>query len=119
MGGFEYLWAIFNLDFGYLFSVAIANLHWIFLFYAAGYFFSNGSAPLKRGLINFLLVATSIDIFLLTNFSIYTAGGLALLYFLRMPVLIYIEKSKGLSKYFTLAWLSTWFIAITIVALGM
>ena len=66
-----------------------------------------------------MLVATSIDIFILTGFSIYTAGGLALLYFTRVPVLLYLEKSKGLSQYFTLAWLSTWFIAITVVALGM
>ncbi len=119
MGAFEYLWAAFNLDFGFLIDVVMANLLWVFLFIAAGYFFSEGKAPLKRALILLFLVITSIDIFHLIHFSIYTATGLAILYFLRVPVLIFVEKTKGLSKYFALAWLATWFIAITIVAFGM
>ncbi|VVB98903.1 Uncharacterised protein [uncultured archaeon] len=115
-----YLHALFALDLGFLADVVMQNLLWIFMFYAAGWFFSDGKEPLKRGFILWILVSTTQDIFqLVFPFTVYTATGLALLYFLRMPVLIYFEKTPGLSKFLTQAWLGTWFVAIIIIAAGM
>ncbi len=119
MGFVEILYAILNLNFGFITDLVMDNLLWVAIFLAAGWYFSDGKSPLTRAIVLFALVATSMDIFKITGFSIYTATGLAILYFLRMPVLIFFEKTKGLSQYFTLAWLATWFIAITIVAVGM
>ncbi len=119
MGFIEILYAVVNLDAGFIIDLVMQNLLWIAIFYAAGYIFSEGKAPLTRGIVLFALVATTLDIFHITGFSIYTASGLALLYFLRMPVLIYFEKTKGLSQYFALVWIATWFIAVTIVAFWM
>lgn len=119
MGFIEILYAIVNLNVGFLVDLVRDNLLWVAIFYAAGWYYSEGKAPLIRGIVFFALVATTLDIFKLTHFSIYTAIGLATLYFLRMPVFIYFEKTKGLSQYFTLAWILTWFVAVTVVAFGM
>lgn len=119
MGFIEILYAILNLNFGFITDLVMQNLLWVAIFYAAGHIFSDGKAAITRGIVLFALVATTLDVFHITGFSIYTASGLALLYFLRMPVLIYFEKTKGLSQYFALAWIATWFIAVTIVAFGM
>ncbi len=119
MGFVEILVAIAALDVGFLTDLVMQNLLWVAIFYMAGHLYSNGKAPLIRGLVFFGLIATTLDVFKITGFSIYTATGLATLYFLRMPVFIYFEKTKGLSQYFTLAWIATWFIAVAIVAFGM
>lgn len=114
----ELIYNIANLNFEWLIGLATGNLFWIFVFYAAGNFFSGGKSPLKRGAVMFILVWTSMDLFRLTGFTIFTAAGLSLMYFMRMPVLLFLEKSTGLGKFIPLAWTATFYIAITWVAFG-
>ncbi|GEM_PF-6246353 len=94
------------------------NLMWVFIFYAAGHYFTGGKMPLFRGLVFFSLVWASMDIFRLTGFSVFTAAGIAMLYFLRMPVLLFLETSGGLAKYMPLAWGVTFYVVIIALAMG-
>ncbi|HLC93104.1 MAG TPA: hypothetical protein VJH23_05350 [archaeon] len=99
-------------------DLVMNNLLWVFMLFAAGYFFSGGKKPLARGLVFYLMVMTSMDIFKLMGFSIFTATGIALLYFLRMPVLLLLEKTRGMGKYMSLAWTLTFYAVIAVVAFG-
>ncbi len=107
-----------SLNTGWFADLAADNIEWAFIFYAAGHYFTDGKMPLFRGLVFFALVWTSMDIFRLTGFSVFTAAGIAMLYFLRMPVLLFLEKSGGLAKYIPLGWAVTFYVVIIALAFG-
>ena len=109
----EILVAASNLDVGFFIDLVMNNLVWVAMFYSVGYFFSDGKAPISRGIIFFLLIVSWVDIFHLAQFTIYTASGIALVYFLRVPLLTLLEVS-GYSKYLPIAWILSWYVAITI-----
>lgn len=113
----EILQALVSLDFGFFVDIVMGNLFWIFGFYAAGYIFSGGKSPLISATIYAAMVLVSVDIFILTGFSIYTAFALGLLYMLRVPLLLFLEKSKGGSKYLALAWILSWYFVLGLVAI--
>lgn len=116
MAFIEILQAIVALDIGFLVSTIMNNLFWVFAFIAAGYYFSNGKTPLQNSIIYASMVLVSMDVFHLIKFSIYTGLGLGILYLIRVPVLLFLEKSKGGTKYLAIAWLITWYLVIAIVA---
>ena len=112
----DWLMHLFALDLGFFIDLVMNNLFWIFGFYAAGYLFTGGKHPIRNGIIYVLLAVVSMDMFGLVKFSIYTAGGLGLLYMLRVPLLLFLEKGKGTSKYIPLAWVLSFFFTIAVVA---
>jgi len=114
----ELLQNAMSLNLGFFVELAMNNLLWVFMLFAAGYCFSEGKKPAARAIVFYLMVMTSMDIFRLMGFSIFTAAGISLLYFLRMPVLLFLEKSRGMAKYISLAWTLTFYTVIAVVAFG-
>src|SRR3989344_6452430 len=108
----EVLQAVYTLNPGIIIGLVMNNLFWFFPFLAAGHIFTDGKAALRNGIIYSLLVTTSIDLFKLTGFSIYTAFGLGLLYMLRVPLLLYLEKTGNLSRFTPMAWTLSFFFVI-------
>ncbi|HLC79597.1 MAG TPA: hypothetical protein VJG83_04175 [archaeon] len=116
MAFIEILQAGLSLDFKFFVDLLVNNIFWVFAFYAAGYYFSNGKSPLANSIIYASMVLVSIDMFNVVGFSIYTALGLGILYMIRVPLLLFLEKTKGGAQYLSLAWLLTWYLTIAIVA---
>ncbi len=116
MAFIEILQALVSLNFALIVDVIMNNLFWVFGFFAAGYFFSNGKTPTISGIIYASMVLVSIDVFNLQHFTIYTAFGLGVLYLLRVPLLLFLEKTKGGAQYLTLAWLLSWYVVFALVA---
>ena len=114
----ELLQNLISLNAQFFIDLAMNNLLWVFMFYAIGYFFSGGKMPLGRALVFYLMVMTSMDIFKLVGFSIFTTAGIAMLYFIRTPVLLFLEKTRGLSRHMALAWTMTFYFVIIVMAFG-
>ncbi len=90
----------------------MGNLHWAFIFYAVGNLFTGGKAPLLRGIMFYLIVVTSMNMFMVTGFTIFTVAGIGLLYFLRVPALLFLENTADMAKHIPLAWVLTFYIVI-------
>ncbi len=108
----EFAAHVLSLDANWIIAFILNNLLWVFLFTAALYFLQDGKKVLL-GLLTFIpIVWISADLKLLYNLSIYTALGLLLLYWFRLSIFIVLQHSKGMQKYFKLAWFLSWFVVL-------
>ena len=114
MAFWEVMVHVLSFDVVWLMEFFFANLLWFFMLTAGIFLFTDGKKVLPN-LITFLaIIWISSDLKIFYNLSIYTAFGLLLLYLLRLSVLTMMQYTKGLSKYFKLAWFLSWFVVLYI-----
>ncbi len=105
---------VLSLDLNWLATFALNNLLWVFLLTVGIYLFQDGKKVLL-GLLTFIpIIWISADLKFFYNLSIYTAIGLLLLYWFRLSILLILQHTKKLSKYYKLAWFLSWFVVLYI-----
>lgn len=101
---FEFLNAVISLDVNWLAWLFFANLHYLFLFVAVGFFFFG--PKMRKAAISALLLAFSawalVDFQNISGWAILVGGFLAIFYITKIAVLTFAEDVPYLKKHLVL-----------------
>ncbi len=106
--------ALVSLDLAWIVNFLLANIFWVFAFYAIAYYFFGP----KYAALNALLVAAycwvSNDFAGLAGWTVLAAGFLSISYLSRLALVTFVEKTEAIRKYTPISFIAAFFITMII-----
>lgn len=110
---FDLVGALLSFDIGFFIDLVMNNPVWLFGFLVVGYKASDGKNTIVTGLIAWLVVITTMELFQpLVGISIYVASLLLPLYLGRIFVLAIVTSKKEWAKYLSIGYVLVFYLVV-------
>jgi len=110
----EIVYNALTFNVGWFLNLFTGNLLWLLMMYIGVHILKNGQRVLYNNLVIWLVVTGTMDLARISGLSFYVAEALMVVYLMRLSVIALLEGSPGGMKYFSLAWVLTFWVTLVI-----